>query len=39
MQIGNDQGSSFEMLTRSIGVHNAIEIATFNGYSTMIQQV
>ncbi len=35
MQIGNDQGSFFEMLTRSIGVRNAIEIGTFTGYSAL----
>jgi caffeoyl-CoA O-methyltransferase len=35
MQIGNDQGSFFEMLTRAIGVRNAIEIGTFTGYSAL----
>jgi caffeoyl-CoA O-methyltransferase len=35
MQIGNDQGSFFEMLVRAIGVRNAIEIGTFTGYSAL----
>jgi caffeoyl-CoA O-methyltransferase len=35
MQIGNDQGSFFEMLTRAMGVRDAIEIGTFTGYSAM----
>lgn len=35
MQIGNDQGTFFEMLTRATGVHHAIEIGTFTGYSAM----
>jgi caffeoyl-CoA O-methyltransferase len=35
MQIGGDQGSFFEMLTRSIGVRSAIEIGTFTGYSAL----
>jgi caffeoyl-CoA O-methyltransferase len=35
MQIGNDQGSFFEMLTRAMGVRNAIEIGTFTGYSAL----
>jgi caffeoyl-CoA O-methyltransferase len=35
MQIGNDQGSFFEMLVRSMGVHHAIEIGTFTGYSAL----
>ena len=35
MQIGGDQGSFFEMLTRSIGARSAIEIGTFTGYSSL----
>jgi len=35
MQIGNDQGSFFEMLVRAMGVRSAIEIGTFTGYSAM----
>ncbi len=35
MQIGNDQGSFFEMLVRAIGVEHAIEIGTFTGYSAL----
>ena len=35
MQIGNDQGTYFEMLTRAIGVRSAIEIGTFTGYSSL----
>ena len=35
MQIGNDQGTYFEMLTRAIGVTSAIEIGTFTGYSSL----
>ena len=35
MQIGNDQGLFFEMLTRAIGARRAIEIGTFTGYSAL----
>ena len=35
MQIGNDQGLFFEMLTRAIGARQAIEIGTFTGYSAL----
>jgi caffeoyl-CoA O-methyltransferase len=35
MQIGNDQGTYFEMLTRAMGVTSAIEIGTFTGYSSL----
>lgn len=35
MQIGGDQGTMFEMLTRAIGVRSAIEIGTFTGYSAL----
>jgi caffeoyl-CoA O-methyltransferase len=35
MQIGGDQGTLFEMFTRAIGAHSAIEIGTFTGYSAM----
>lgn len=35
MQIGGDQGTMFEMLTRAMGVRSAIEIGTFTGYSAL----
>ena len=35
MQIGGDQGTMFEMLTRAMNVRNAIEIGTFTGYSSL----
>jgi caffeoyl-CoA O-methyltransferase len=35
MQIGGDQGTMFEMLTRAIGARTAIEIGTFTGYSAL----
>ena len=35
MQIGGDQGVLMEILTRSVGARNAIEIGTFTGYSSM----
>jgi caffeoyl-CoA O-methyltransferase len=35
MQIGGDQGTLFEMLTRAIGARSAIEIGTFTGYSSL----
>lgn len=35
MQIGGDQGVFMEILTRSIGARNAIEIGTFTGYSSL----
>lgn len=35
MQIGGDQGTVFEMLTRAMQVHDAIEIGTFTGYSAL----
>ncbi|MBI5090271.1 MAG: class I SAM-dependent methyltransferase [Actinobacteria bacterium] len=35
MQIGGDQGTMFEMLARSMQVHDAIEIGTFTGYSAL----
>jgi caffeoyl-CoA O-methyltransferase len=35
MQIGGDQGTMFEMLTRSMRVRDAIEIGTFTGYSAL----
>jgi caffeoyl-CoA O-methyltransferase len=35
MQIGNDQGTFFEILARAMGARHAIEIGTFTGYSAM----
>lgn len=35
MQIGVDQGVWFEMLTRAMRVHRALEIGTFTGYSAL----
>lgn len=35
MQIGADQGTLFEILTRAIEVTSAIEIGTFTGYSAL----
>lgn len=35
MQIGSDQGTMFEMLTRATGARSAIEIGTFTGYSSL----
>lgn len=35
MQIGGDQGTLFEILTRAIGATSAIEIGTFTGYSAL----
>lgn len=35
MQIGGDQGVFFEILARSIGARDAIEIGTFTGYSAL----
>ena len=35
MQIGGDQGSMFEIVTRAMGVTSAIEIGTFTGYSAL----
>lgn len=35
MQIGGDQGVFMEILVRSIGAKNAIEIGTFTGYSSL----
>lgn len=35
MQIGGDQGTFMEILTRSIGAKLAIEIGTFTGYSSL----
>lgn len=35
MQIGNDQGTFLEMLTRARGARAAIELGTFTGYSAL----
>lgn len=35
MQIGGDQGTMFEILARATGAHDAIEIGTFTGYSSI----
>jgi caffeoyl-CoA O-methyltransferase len=35
MQIAPDQGAFMEILTRSIGAHEALEIGTFTGYSAI----
>jgi caffeoyl-CoA O-methyltransferase len=35
MQIGNDQGTFFEILTRAVGARSAIEVGTFTGYSAL----
>jgi caffeoyl-CoA O-methyltransferase len=35
MQIGGDQGTWFELLTRAMRVTSAIEIGTFTGYSSL----
>lgn len=35
MQIGNDQGTFLEMLTRTRGARSAIEVGTFTGFSAL----
>jgi caffeoyl-CoA O-methyltransferase len=35
MQIGHDQGMFMTLLTRLLGVHNAVEVGTFTGYSSL----
>ncbi len=35
MQIGNDQGTFLEILTRARGARSAIEVGTFTGYSAL----
>ncbi|MEP7201390.1 MAG: class I SAM-dependent methyltransferase [Ilumatobacteraceae bacterium] len=35
MQIGGDQGTMFEIISRAMGARSAIEIGTFTGYSAL----
>ena len=35
MQIGPDQAAFFALLVRALGVHRALEIGTFTGYSSL----